>query len=382
MGSPLFAKHRYLDDTDRLSAYQALQMAYNVHDGQCRRDGQPFITHPVAVAELVASRGMDSQCVIAALLHDAVEDTPLTFAEVEESFGSEVRALVQGVTRVSKMDPSKLDERTDVALSPDAGADADALLASWSLVAERSGEARGGSARMGLGGDSAALLSQCGASDDLLRLLHACAGDWRVAVLKVADRLHNMRTLGAMAPHKRAKKAQETERVFVPLAHYLGAHEVGRELARLSARYRSDGLTGHEKWAARARSTLAAPGRSAVDGLGAVLRKVGIMVGKEGMDEILCSLPAASLWSSSSGGRRDGEGGGSLGPHDFKAPVIPRRELGSERRLLRLIQQLDVQMQMPDRGRELYVSLRPLHERLTRHQAVTMRETDWSPERR
>ena len=229
---------------------------------------------------------------------------------------------------------------------------------------------------MGLGGDSAVLLSQCGASDDLLRLLHACAGDWRVAVLKVADRLHNMRTLGAMAPHKRAKKALETERVFVPLAHYLGAHEVGRELARLSARHRSDDLTGHRMWAARARSTLSSlssPGQSAVEGLSDVIRRVGLSFGSESMDEILCSLPASSLWASSSHSRRQ--------QHPFKAPAIPRRELGSERRLRRLIQQLDEQMPATV-GRELYVSLRPLHERLTRHQAVTMRETDWSPEGR
>ena len=83
---------RYLPDAEREKTKQALELAHRVHDGQNRRDGSAFITHPVAVAKLVASWGMDSECVAAALLHDAVEDTPLTFGEVEECFGGEVRA--------------------------------------------------------------------------------------------------------------------------------------------------------------------------------------------------------------------------------------------------------------------------------------------------
>jgi len=83
---------RYLPDAEREKTKQALELAHRVHDGQNRRDGSAFITHPVAVAKLVASWGMDSECVAAALLHDAVEDTPLTFGEVEECFGGEVKA--------------------------------------------------------------------------------------------------------------------------------------------------------------------------------------------------------------------------------------------------------------------------------------------------
>ena len=82
---------RYLPDAEREKTKQALELAHRVHDGQNRRDGSAFITHPVAVAKLVASWGMDSECVAAALLHDAVEDTPLTFGEVEECFGGEVK---------------------------------------------------------------------------------------------------------------------------------------------------------------------------------------------------------------------------------------------------------------------------------------------------
>ena len=395
-------------------------MAHRVHEGQCRRDGQPFVTHPIAVAKLVASWGMDTECVVAALLHDAVEDTPLTFGEVEQEFGTEVRtlpprpraappaapaprvsaaralrpptshlpcpphhnhayhrltsaslpppavaqvrSLVQGVTRVSKMDPSKLEElehqqkaaasRLIMSIADDGTADDDA------------DEAGSGSSSSSVGERAEYTLSEGGlvpggASDDLLRLLHACAGDWRVAVLKVADRLHNMRTLSAMKPGKRAKKAQETERIFVPLAHYLGAHEVAYELARLSARHRADGLTGGRRLAARVKSSLVvAPRHRIAQALTSLGHAVG---GDHHLSVGSVPLPSSSV---------------SRLPA-FRPPRIPRRELGSERRLRKLILQLDEAE--PDRGLELYVRLRPLHERLTRHQAVMMRDASWNP---
>ena len=296
-----------------------------------------------------------------------------------------MRGLVQGVTRVSKMDPAKLDERTDLCLLAD-GAAADTLLQCLATVdaedadadvsdgsSSSSSSSSGSTPSLTLSDSRAALLQQCGASDDLLRLLHACAGDWRVAVLKVADRLHNMRTLGAMAPVKRAKKARETERIFVPLAHYLGAHDVGRELQRLSTRYRSDGLKGHRALAARARSSILI---EPLERLGDALRRIrgnGEWAGRA----VFGSLPAVSLIGHSGGGSSSSRSGTS---HAFKPPRIPQREVGSERRLRQLILQLDEAE--PDRGLELYVSLRPLHERLTRHQAVMMREASWSPEER
>lgn len=286
-----------------MRCYDALQLAHQVHNGQMRRDGQPFVTHPVAVANLVASWGMDSECVVAALLHDAVEDTPLTFTEVESCFGGEVRTLVQGVTTFSKLDAGKINE---------------------------------------VGDDPKAQTSAC---DDMLRLFDACAGDWRVAVLKVADRLHNMRTLDAMAPHKRARKAQETERVFVPLAHYLGAHEVGKELAELSAQHRADDQPQHLVWADRLSRVVMAGLAAAVAGPPAHARNALSALG----------------WPGRGGGRAPAFAGaqGSAGLDD-----------GSKRDFFRMVHQLSEEDST--RAATLYYSLRPLHERFTRHQAVMM----------
>merc|ERR1719506_1558016 len=130
---------RYLAPADREQCYRALELAHVAHEGQRRKDGQPFITHPIAVASLVSEWRMDGACVAAALLHDSVEDTPLTLGEVDDCFGPEGRFLVKGVTKTSKLPP------------PEAGR----LLPSD--------------------------------NEDLLGLLNACAADWRVAVLKLAD---------------------------------------------------------------------------------------------------------------------------------------------------------------------------------------------------
>ena len=273
----------YLAEEERADCFNALTMATRVHHGQDRRDGTPFVTHPVAVANLVASWGMDSKCVCAALLHDSVEDTSLTFGEIEEEFGKEVCSLVQGVTRVSKLPEEKVREMH----------------------------------LMGFGGF-------CRESGDLLRLLDACAGDWRIAVLKVADRLHNMRTLQAMKPHKRARKAQETARVFVPLAHYLGAHEVGTELAALAARHAADDAPPHTRlWAGAVQHvTVLAP---------KPLRSAAKLLGLDG------------------------------------AP--PRLAPSSSIRLRNLVTEIDADT---FRASSLVTRLQPLHERFARHRYVHM----------
>ena len=326
-----------MPEEERFAAYQALKTAHRVHEGQRRRDGQPFITHPVAVAKLVADWGMDSQCVVAALLHDAVEDTPLTFSEVECDFGAEVRTLVQGVTRVSKLDPCKLEEGGAVG--------GDALASHRVTMMEAGEEAEDEVLRQAL------LLDE--KEGDILRLLHACAGDWRIAVLKLADRLHNMRTLEVMKPHKRARKAQETASVFVPLAHYLGAHDVANELARLSARHKADDQPMLRKLAARL-SSMRFCLRWDRKGLSAIASAVASGVVPE---------PGRSLTGGLSRARR---------PSRASAAA----DDASERNLLRLIEQLEGE---GERGAEiclerLYTSLRPLRERLTRHQAVLMSE--------
>ena len=311
---PALLKCRYLPEEDRATCFQALKLATQVHAGQTRRDGSPFVTHPVAVAELVASWGMDASCVVAALLHDAIEDTPLTFGEVEAKFGEEVRTLVQGVTRVSKLPEEKVAELE----------------------------------LMGMG-------ALCLESGDLLQLLDACAGDWRVAVLKVADRLHNMRTLSAMKPHKRARKAQETARVFVPLAHYLGAHEVGSELAELSQRHCSDDQPQHQKWAARL-SSVVLPGR---------LQRAASYFGLD--DRALAAVRRAMPPASEPLRLRTSAAGGMMSADEAE---MSSGVSGS--RLRRLILRLNEPALDADRARDLVLRLRPLRNRLPQYQMSCM----------
>jgi len=316
---PALLKCRYLPEEDRATCFQALKLATQVHSGQTRRDGSPFVTHPVAVAELVASWGMDASCVVAALLHDAIEDTPLTFGEVEAKFGEEVRTLVQGVTRVSKLPEEKVAELE----------------------------------LMGMG-------ALCLESGDLLQLLDACAGDWRVAVLKVADRLHNMRTLSAMKPHKRARKAQETARVFVPLAHYLGAHEVGSELAELAQRHCSDDQPRHQKWAARL-SSVVLPGR---------LQRAAAYFGLD--DRALAAVRRAMPPPSEPLRLRTSAAGGMMSADEAE---MSSGVSGS--RLRRLILRLNEPALDADRARDLVLRLRPLRNRLAPYQMRHELHASW-----
>jgi hypothetical protein len=108
---------RKLGLAERETIIEALQVATTMHDGQKRRDGQPFITHPLAVAQIMRRWRMDATCITAALLHDTVEDTPLTFAEVERDFGAEVRRLVEGVTRQSKLTATPASADTELQVS-------------------------------------------------------------------------------------------------------------------------------------------------------------------------------------------------------------------------------------------------------------------------
>ena len=318
MENSLAQATRYLDEEDRVICFQALKLAMQVHSGQMRRDGTPFVTHPVAVAELVASWGMDASCVVAALLHDAVEDTPLTFGEVESEFGEEVRTLVQGVTRVSKLPEEKISELE--------------LMDKGVLCLE---------------------------SGDLLQLLDACAVDWRVAVLKVADRLHNMRTLSAMKPQKRARKAQETARVFVPLAHYLGAHEVGSELAELAQRHCSDDQPRHRKWAARL-SSVVLTGRlqSATSYLWHNDRALAAVRPRRPSEPL-------RLRTSATGGMMSGADNA-----DMSSDV-------SGSRLRRLILGLNEPTFDADRARDLVLRLRPLRNRLAPYQMRHELHASW-----
>ncbi len=164
------------------SITEAYRVAAGSHKGQLRRSGEPYITHPLAVAGIVARFGMDDVTIAAALLHDAVEDTVLTLDEVEDGFGAEVREIVDGVTKLERVNFD-------------------------SKEAQQAATMR--------------------------KMLVAMAKDLRVLVIKLADRLHNMRTLAGMPAWKQERTAQETLDIYAPLAHRLGMQEIRQQLEDL-----------------------------------------------------------------------------------------------------------------------------------------------------
>ncbi|WP_067666595.1 RelA/SpoT family protein [Nocardia miyunensis] len=179
---PLATVHRELYPKANL---QLLQRAFDVadekHAHQFRKSGDPYITHPLAVANILAELGMDTTTLVAALLHDTVEDTGYSLDELTEEFGQEVAHLVDGVTKLDKVN-----------------------------------------------------LGAAAEAETIRKMIIAMARDPRVLVIKVADRLHNMRTMRFLPPEKQAKKARETLEVIAPLAHRLGMATVKWELEDLA----------------------------------------------------------------------------------------------------------------------------------------------------
>ena len=165
---------------------RAFTFAYQLHKGQMRASGDPYIAHPVAVANILRSLGGDSAMIAAGFLHDVVEDTDVTADEIEAHFGVEVRQMVEGVTKLSKFRFNSKTERQ---------------------------------------------------AENFRRMFLAMAQDIRVIVVKLADRLHNMRTLQHMPPEKRVQKARETIEIFAPLANRLGIGRIKWELEDLSFKY-------------------------------------------------------------------------------------------------------------------------------------------------
>jgi GTP pyrophosphokinase len=176
-----FSRHRPDEDTSLI--VEAGGTAQRAHEGQFRRSGEPYITHPVAVATIVAELGLDAQTVAGALLHDAVEDTGLTLEVIGERFGDGVAKVVDGVT---KLDRLQFDSKE----------------------AQQAATIR--------------------------KMLVAMADDWRVLLIKLADRLHNMRTVAVMPEWKQRRTAQETFDVYAPLAHRLGVQQVRWQLEDLA----------------------------------------------------------------------------------------------------------------------------------------------------
>lgn len=165
---------------------RAFDFAYQLHKGQYRKSGEAYIAHPVAVAELLRDLGGDSEMIAAGFLHDVVEDTDVTPEEIEIRFGANVRQLVEAVTKLSKLNFSSKTERQ---------------------------------------------------AENFRRMFFAMAEDIRVIIVKLADRLHNMRTLEFLPPNKQKAIATETREIFAPLANRLGIWRIKWELEDLAFKY-------------------------------------------------------------------------------------------------------------------------------------------------
>ncbi|MGH7862152.1 MAG: HD domain-containing protein, partial [Candidatus Dormibacteraceae bacterium] len=169
--SELLRIAEHLKSPDRELVQHAYERAAIAHSGQRRLSGEDYVEHPLAVASILADLNLDAATLAAALLHDTVEDTELTLAAVREEFGQEVANLVGGVTKLSR-----ISFRSDQQLQ----------------------------------------------AENIRKMLLAMAEDVRVVLIKLADRLHNMRTLDALPPPKRQRIARETLDIYAPLAHRLG----------------------------------------------------------------------------------------------------------------------------------------------------------------
>ena len=165
---------------------KAYAYAAAAHAGQVRLSGEPYLSHPLAVAEVLAELGFDAHSVAAGLLHDTVEDTKVTLEEVDAEFGEQVADIVDGVTKISMMTFDSKEEQQ---------------------------------------------------AENIRKMILAMSHDIRVPIVKLADRVHNMRTLDFQKAHKRQRIAQETMDIYVPLANRLGLHRLKLELEGLSFKY-------------------------------------------------------------------------------------------------------------------------------------------------
>jgi GTP pyrophosphokinase len=191
---PILERYRALEDKvasytpnlDPKRLFNAFTYADAAHKGQLRKSGEPYIIHPLAVAEIVADLELDVDSVIAALLHDCIEDTDSTHQDIAKRFGEPVAALVEGVTKLTRVQYVTKEEEQ---------------------------------------------------MENLRKMLMAMAQDIRVILIKICDRLHNMRTMEYQSPKKQREKSLETMEIYAPLAHRLGMQKLKWELEDLSLRY-------------------------------------------------------------------------------------------------------------------------------------------------
>ena len=165
---------------------RAVDYARAKHDGQLRKDGSPYIIHPLAVAEIVAETGLDTDAILGAILHDCIEDTDSTYDEIARQFGQTVAALVEGVTKLTRVEYSTLEEQQ---------------------------------------------------MENLRKMFMAMSKDIRVVLIKICDRLHNTRTMEYQTPAKQISKSRETMDIYAPLAHRLGMQKIKWELEDTSLKY-------------------------------------------------------------------------------------------------------------------------------------------------
>ena len=178
--------NRYLPGVDMDLVDRAVEYAREKHKNQSRKDGSPYIIHPLAVAEIVAEMGLDEDAILGALLHDCIEDTDASHDEIARLFGTSVAELVEGVTKLTRANFSSTEQ-----------------------------------AQM----------------ENLRKMFMAMSKDIRVVLIKIADRLHNMRTMQYQTPEKQIKKCRETMDIYAPLAHRLGMQKIKWELEDISLRY-------------------------------------------------------------------------------------------------------------------------------------------------
>ena len=177
---------KYMPGTDMAIIDRAVQYADGKHQSQKRKDGSPYIIHPLAVAEIVAEMRLDTDALLGALLHDCIEDTDASYDEIEKQFGPVAAELVEGVTKLTRANFSSSEEQQ---------------------------------------------------MENLRKMFMAMSKDIRVVLIKIADRLHNMRTMQYQTPAKQVSKCRETMDIYAPLAHRLGMQKMKWELEDIALRY-------------------------------------------------------------------------------------------------------------------------------------------------
>ena len=176
-------------EKDIVTVDKAFNLANEYHGDQKRKSGEPYIIHPIAVCDILVDLGMDCQSLVAALLHDVVEDTPYTIEQLTDDFGEEVALLVDGVTKLGKVQLNSSEAKEEQQ------------------------------------------------AENIRKMLLAMSKDIRVIIVKLADRVHNMRTLEFMTPQKQRDKALETLEIFAPISHRLGIRSVKEELEDRAIRF-------------------------------------------------------------------------------------------------------------------------------------------------